>query len=373
MSQSISDWQETTMGRSADLRASSCTVLSTEQVEALGAELDAIRRAVEAQVGEQDAHYIRRVVTIQRLAETGGRALLFAVPLAWSAGVMLLALSKILENMEIGHNVMHGQYDFMNDPVLNGARYEWDMACDGNQWRHSHNYLHHTFTNVVGKDRDVGYGWMRVAAQQRWHLGHLVQPLGVVALMLFFQWGIGVHDIEVDQILSGKVGWSEAMPKLRPFLRKAKRQLLKDYVLFPLLAGPFAPLVFVGNLSANGIRNVWAFLVIFCGHFSEDTRMYLPSEIESETRAGWYLRQIRASANIRGARWLHVLSGNLSHQIEHHLFPDLPAHRYADMAAEVEAVCGKYGVTYASGTLGKQLRSVSRRILRLSVPSPRAT
>jgi fatty acid desaturase len=163
------------------------------------------------------------------------------------------------------------------------------------------------------------------------------------------------------------------MPKLRPFLRKAKSQLLKDYVLFPLLAGPFAPLVFVGNLSANGIRNVWAFLVIFCGHFSEDTRMYLPSEIESETRAGWYLRQIRASANIRGARWLHVLSGNLSHQIEHHLFPDLPAHRYADMAAEVEAVCGKYGVTYASGTLGKQLRSVSRRILRLSVPSPRAT
>ena len=174
--------------------------MSAEEIAALGAELEAIRRRVEAEVGEDDARYIRRIVATQRLAEIGGRALLFAgaLPPAWVAGTMLLSLSKILENMEIGHNVIHGQYDFLNDPVLKGTRYEWDIVCDGDQWRHAHNYMHHTFTNVVGKDRDVGYGFLRVADQQPWQPLHLLQPLGAVGLMLLFQWGIAMHDLELD-------------------------------------------------------------------------------------------------------------------------------------------------------------------------------
>jgi fatty acid desaturase len=344
--------------------------LSAEQIDALGAELEAIRRRVEAKVGEEDARYIRRMVATQRLAEMGGRTLLFTgvLPPAWMAGVALLSLSKILENMEIGHNVIHGQYDFMDDPVLKGVRYEWDIVCDADQWRHSHNYMHHTFTNVVGKDRDVGYGWMRVADQQSWHPWHLLQPLGAVGLMLLFQWGIAVHDFELDKMLSGDLRWREALPKWRPFWRKAARQVLKDYVLFPLLAGPWAPLVFAGNLSANAIRNVWAFLIIFCGHFPEAAHMYSPAEVEGETRGGWYLRQIRGSANIEGRPWFHVLSGNLSYQIEHHLFPDLPACRYAEIAPEVKRACQRYGVPYTTGPFGDQLRSVARRILRMALP-----
>ena len=29
-------------------------------------------------------------------------------------------------------------------------------------WKHSHNEVHHTWTNVVGKDKDLGYGVMRI-------------------------------------------------------------------------------------------------------------------------------------------------------------------------------------------------------------------
>ena len=362
------------MSTPATSKAAPRLPLSAEQIDALGAELEAIRRRVEAKVGEEDARYIRRMVTMQRLAESGGRALLFAgaLPPAWVGGVALLSLSKILENMEIGHNVIHGQYDFMNDPVLKGVRYEWDIVCDGDQWRHSHNYIHHTFTNVVGKDRDVGYGFLRVADQQSWHPWHLLQPLGAVGLMLLFQWGIAMHDLELDRMLWGDLRWNDALPKWRPFLRKAARQVVKDYLLFPLLAGPAAPLVFAGNLSANAIRNVWAFLIIFCGHLPEAAYMYSPAEVEGETRAGWYLRQIRGSANIEGGPWLHVLSGNLSHQIEHHLFPDLPACRYAEIAPEVKAACRRYGVPYTTGTFGGQLRSVARRIFRMALPPKRS-
>jgi linoleoyl-CoA desaturase len=74
------------------------------------------------------------------------------------------------------------------------------------------------------------------------------------------------------------------------------------------------------------------------------------------------------SANISGGKFFHVLSGNLSHQIEHHLFPDLPARRYPEIASEVRALCEKYGLPYNSGRLSKQLGSTWSKIFRLALP-----
>src|SRR5207302_453460 len=120
----------------------------------------------------------------------------------WGAGVLLLSLSKILENMEIGHNVLHGQYDWMNDPRVAGTRYEWDWACPSAAWRHSHNYVHHTFTNIVGKDRDVGYGLLRMAEEQPWHPLNLPQPVYALIQMLTFEWAVAVHDLELDAVIT---------------------------------------------------------------------------------------------------------------------------------------------------------------------------
>ena len=57
------------------------------------------------------------------------------------------------------------------------------------------------------------------------------------------------------------------------------------------------------------------------------------------------------SANLAGAKLSHVLSGNLTHQIEHHLFPDLPARRYPELAVEVREICQRYGLPYNTGRL----------------------
>jgi fatty acid desaturase len=335
------------------------------------AELDALRSRVMNELGERDASYIRRIIKLQRTAEVAGRGALFAsaLPPMFVAGTALLALSKILENMEIGHNVLHGQYDFMNDPALRGNRYEWDWSCPAEQWRHSHNFVHHTFTNIVDKDRDVGYGLLRMAEEQPWLLLTILQPVYAVGLMLAFEAGVAVHDLEMNRALTGRKPFAEVLELAKPLLKKTHKQLLKDYVLFPLLAGPAAPLVFAGNLTANLTRNVWAFSVIFCGHFPDGTETYPESVLQGESRGAWYRRQVRGSANIEGPRWLHVLTGHLSHQIEHHLFPDVPAPRYPEIASEVRAICERHGVAYNSAPLPKQLAGAWRRILKLTLPS----
>ena len=344
--------------------------LTPAQLDAFGRELDAIRERVIADLGERDATYIRRIITTQRALEIGGRGLLeFGfLPPAWLAGTAALSVSKILDNMEIGHNVMHGQYDWMNDQAVNGHAFEWDSACPSEQWRHSHNYMHHTHTNILGKDRDIGYGVLRMSEDQRWHPYYLGNPLYAALLALFFQWGVALHDLEVDRVAAGKGSWKDKREMLGAIWRKGRRQALKDYALFPLLAGPGAPFTFAGNLTANAVRNVWAFTIIFCGHFPEGTHEFTEEECEGETRGQWYHRQLLGSANLTGGKLFHIMSGNLSHQIEHHLFPDLPAHRYAELAVEVRAICERYGLPYNAGPLGRQFGSVVKKICRLALP-----
>jgi fatty acid desaturase len=341
--------------------------LTSEQADAFGRELDAIKERVMADLGETDADYIRRVIKAQRALEVGGRALLFLPP-AWLVGTAMLGVAKILDNMEIGHNIMHGQYDWMRDPTISGRSFEWDTACPADQWRHSHNYMHHTHTNIVGMDRDIGYGILRMSEDQRWTPYFLGNPLYAFLLMVLFQYGVALHELETERIRSGEISLADKREVLRAIWNKTRRQTLKDYVAFPLLAGPFAPFVLAGNLSANLMRNVWSYMIIFCGHFPDGTQEFTVEETKDESRGMWYFRQVLGSANLTGGKLFHLLSGNLSHQIEHHLFPDMPARRYAEIAAEVEEICERYGIPYNKGPLLRQFGTVVRKIVKLTFP-----
>jgi NADPH-dependent stearoyl-CoA 9-desaturase len=348
--------------------------LSEEQIAELGRELDAIRQRVAEDLGEEDRKYIYKVIKAQRAFEVTGRAslMLSSLPPFWLLGTAALSLSKILDNMEIGHNVMHGQYDWMRDPALNSKRFEWDTACPSDQWRHSHNYMHHTYTNIVDKDRDIGYGILRMDPSQKWNPYYLGNPVWAFLLMTFFQYGVALHDLEAENLISGKRKMSENTELLRGIWRKVGKQSLKDYVLFPALTGPQFLATLSANATANLVRNLWAYSIIFCGHFPTGVATFTEEETENETRGQWYIRQMLGSANITGGNLFHILSGNLSHQIEHHLFPDLPARRYREIAPEVRALCEKYGLPYNTGRLSKQLGSTWAKIFRLALPGRRA-
>jgi fatty acid desaturase len=350
--------------------AAAPATLSPEQVAEFGRELDALRAEVMASRGERDVQYIHKIVAVQRGLEVGGRAALMIsiLPPAWVAGTAALSAAKILENMELGHNILHGQWDWMRDPEIHSSTWEWDSVIPAEGWKHTHNLVHHTWTNVVGKDRDLGYTIFRMSADQPWKPRHLLQPLYNFGLAPLFEFGIALYDLELDEVQRGNKSPKKALSDAGGMLKKWAQQAAKDYLLFPLLSGPSALPTLLGNVTANLARNIWTHTIIFCGHFPDGAEDFTEDQIEGETRAEWYLRQLRGSANLEGSTLFHIMSGNLSHQIEHHLFPDLPSNRYAEIAPRVRALCERYGLPYTSGPLTKQYLSTWARILRFSLP-----
>ncbi|MCQ8895003.1 acyl-CoA desaturase [Limnobacter humi] len=345
--------------------------LSPAELEQFGAEIEAIRQKHLADVGERDAKYITKIEKAVRYTEIAGRGLLMAgiFPPAFVLGTLTLGVSKILENMELGHNVMHGQYDFMQNKRLMGQTYEWDTWCTSDNWRYSHNYRHHTFTNVLGEDHDIGYGVLRLFPEQKWEPRFLANIPMMALLATFFENLLALQTLELEKVISGEKTLKETKDRAIPTLKKAWRQIAKDYIFFPLLAGPFLLPVLAGNFLANIIRNYWTFTIIFCGHFTADSEVFDKSVVDGESQAHWYLRQLKGSSNLTGGKLFHIMSGNLSHQIEHHLFPEVPAHRYAEMSVEVQEICKRYGQHYNKASIVKQFSTVVGRAFKYSLPS----
>jgi linoleoyl-CoA desaturase len=398
--------------------------LTDEQIEAIGKEFDAIHDEVYESLGDRDRRYIVSMIALHRRLAVLGRVLLLASATkpGWIAGTASLGASKILENMEIGHNVLHGQWDWMNDPQIHSTTWDWDTASTSEAWKHSHNYVHHTYTNILGKDKDLGYEIMRIDPHQKWYPWYLLQPFYNVLLTAFFEWGVALHDLDFEAIRKGEKKPEQVKKELKGIAGKARAQIVKDYIAWPLIsalaagaavtaveavrAGTARPsrrerlagavrrrgragrtdialeiartaaengartyrTTAKATFTANIIRNVWSHAIIFCGHFPDQTYTFTQAEVENETRGAWYVRQLLGAANIDGGPMFHIASGNLSYQVEHHLFPDMPSTRYAEIAPRVKAICAKYELPYNTGPFLQQWWMVHRTIARLAFP-----
>ena len=344
--------------------------LTPAQVEEIGKRFRAIHERVYAELGERDARYIRRLIKFHRGLAAFSRASLVASGSspARVVGTVGLSIAKIIENMELGHNIMHGQWDWMNDPQIHSSTWDWDSVSTATSWKHSHNYMHHTYTNVIGKDKDVGYEIMRVDYQQPWHPAYLGQPIYNLLLAALFEWGVAFHDLDLEAIKKGEKTKEQLLDDLRGIGKKAGAQVVKDYIAFPMLSGKHWKKTLKANATANLVRNVWSYAIIFCGHFPDQAYTFTEEEAADESLGAWYIRQLLGSSNIEGNDLFHLMSGNLSFQVEHHLFPDMPSSRYKEISKEVKEICDEYELPYNTGPFHKQLGSVQRMIIRLAFP-----
>jgi NADPH-dependent stearoyl-CoA 9-desaturase len=342
--------------------------LSEADLDAFGADLEAIRCDVEASRGARDRAYIMRAIAFQRCLEIAARLTIARAKgkLGWAVGTAALAAAKSIENMELGHNISHGQWDWMNDPEIHSNSWEWDTAGLTSQWRYSHNYRHHVFSNIVGVDDDLGFRVMRVTRDQEWTPGALMQPLRAVLLAILFEWGVALHGLFAVQ--DNETTEAAKAAHKTALLRKMARQAAKDYVLFPALSRRRWWRTLAANVFANGLRSAWAYIVIVCGHFVDGAEKFSPSVLEGETKPEWYLRQMLGTANFRAGKVLGFMTGNLCYQIEHHLFPDLPHNRYPEIAERVRALCVTYDLPYTTGPLLRQYLLTVRTICKLALP-----
>jgi linoleoyl-CoA desaturase len=352
-----------------------------ERLRRFGEAIDAIRDRVEAKVGIEDVAYIRRVDRFSRAMEVVGRVLIHVSvePIAFSAGVIALWLHKQLQATEIGHTALHGAYDKLEGAErFRSATFSWDVPIDEESWRYGHNVKHHQYTNVAGRDPDIHFGPARLTEHTPWRPFHRWQHVFMVGFLapnfgFLMNWHFtGLNDVylgngrpEEFDVLRDRSQKSvkEAHQKA---LRKYVPYYLKNYVFFPLLAGPMFWKVLLGNWLAETLRDLYSAATIYCGHVGEDVAAY-DAGTRAHGRGEWYAMQVEATNDYEVSLPVSILCGGLDLQIEHHLFPRLPPNRLREIAPEVRAACHAHGVAYRTDTWGRTLKKALEHVRALGV------
>ncbi|WP_394829239.1 fatty acid desaturase family protein [Pendulispora albinea] len=336
--------------------------------------LDALRDDVEARLGPEDVAHIRRIGRVSRAAEILGRGLIFVSldPLSFGAGVAALWLHKVLELMEIGHTSLHGTYDRLEGAERYRAKsFYWKAPIDERSWRNHHNGKHHQHANVLGRDPDLDFGGLRLSAYVSYRPIFRHQPLSNFATWLGFAGAINLH---VTGLLD--VHWGREEPAIlhdrsakgvraahRAAFRKFARYYGREYVLLPLLSGPFFWKTLLGNVLSEVGRDVYAAATIYCGHVGATE---FPPDERPKGRGAWYAMQAEGAHDFDVPHVVSILCGALDRQIEHHLFPTFPPNRLREITPRVRAACEAHGVRYRTGRWPQRLREVTRTLRELS-------
>lgn len=340
--------------------------LSSEKIESFGKEIDEIYQEARSKVGTEDLEHIKSMKNLSDFLELSGRSLihLSKEPVTWLSGVMLLGYHFLLEFTELGHNVLHGQYDDMQDNEVNSRTWKWDSTMDEEDWKFEHHVVHHPFTNIVGKDNDFGFLVYRVNDAQKWKPYHLFQVPMLLSMPLinsfYFPWYVATSRAlaESREVLT--------LQTYLPSIKKISQHLYKNYLLFPMLPGAGYLKVASGNFLAKLFQNLYLEMILAISHLHKDA--YIFDDTENETKGEFYLRQVLATINFDSPAPYNVVYGAINLHIEHHLFPDLPPNRLREVAPKVKAVCEKYGVPYRTGSFFSQFLGVIENASLRSLP-----
>ena len=324
-----------------------------ERLTRFGEAIDAIRERAESRVGAEDVAYVRKLDRFSRAMEVAGRVLIHVSPepVTFLLGVGALWVHKQLQATEIGHTALHGAYDKLQGAeAFRSKSFSWDTPIDEASWRHGHNVRHHQYTNVAGRDPDIHFGPARLTEHTPWTPIKAIQlPFMMFVLAPNFGLLMNLHFTGLSDVYFGNGrreqfdviedrSWKSVKEAHERAFRKWVPYYLKNYVFFPLLAGPMFWKVLLGNWLAEVARDVYSAATIYCGHVGGDVAAY-PEGTRAHGRGEWYAMQVEATNNFEVSRPVSVLCGGLDLQIEHHLFPRLPPNRLREIAPEVRAAC----------------------------------
>ena len=269
--------------------------------------------------------------------------------------------------MELGHNIIHGQWDWMNDPEIHSTEWEWDTTSPSVHWKKSHNFIHHKYTNVVGMDDDIGYGIMRVTRDERWERWMIGNPIYNLLLGTLFEWGVALHGVETTKSAGTRSRGPRSAKTCGIIGKKVGKQVGKDYSSFPRCRAELE-----AHPRRQRGRQPDPQLLVLHG----DLLWPLPRR-----RREIHQRRVRERDPGRVVSAPDAGFGELPRRPAdgvHERQPVLPdrapsvsgpaSNRYAEIAVRVRALCDKYDLPYTTGSLGRQYRQSFWTIAKLALP-----
>ncbi len=358
--------------------------LAHVDTQAFARDLDALRAEAVREIGHGDLEHLLRMERWGRTAMALGYATAWVAPNPVSA--ILLGLGNVARWTIVTHHVLHKGYDrvpgaparLTSRGFAAGRRrfVDWFDWFHPEAWCLEHNQLHHYHTSDP-LDPDLVEENARAIRDATWPLAFKYVAVGFYALTWKFTY-YAPNSFQVlrraaryreqgvtpspARIATGEdsylAAWDVRTTCGRAFWRACVLPYgLGRFVLIPALFAPLGPLaifnVWVNSVGAELVANLHSFLVIATNHVGDDVWRF---EGSPRNRGEFYLRQVAGSVNFRtGGDVRDFFHGFLNYQIEHHLWPDLPARAYQRLQPKVKTVCERHGVPYLQVPLWKRI------------------
>ncbi len=266
-------------------------------------------------------------------------------------GCILLGMSFAGIGFSVGHDANHGGYSsrkWVNSAF--GLTYDFLIGLSSYLWICRHNFLHHTYTNIIGHDVEIdGDGLVRMspARDHKWY--HRFQHLLInfIYAIIPFYWSIA----DVHLILFKRKYHEYNIPKPTTLqlltLLGAKAVWLGLYVGIPFALG-YSPIqIIIGLCIVNMVYGVLICNVFMLAHVLEPAEFFEPNSLGNVIDDEWAIFQIKTTVDFAPKnRFLNWYLGGLNYQVVHHLFPQICHIHYPKIAPILAEVCKEYGVAY---------------------------
>jgi fatty acid desaturase len=222
-----------------------------------------------------------------------------------------------------------------------GISYSWWMT------KHSR---HHANPNIMGKDPDIERDYVSFttedAAKAKGVYAWLTKRQGYLFFPILMGEGLNLHIRGFTTVFGrGKVDkrWLEAVM----LVTRIAAYVTVVFLMLP----PGMAAAFIGvQLAVFGV---------YMGASFAPNHKGMPI-LPHDSKVDFLRRQVLTSRNIRSGRFMNFYMGGLNHQIEHHLFPNMPRPHLKRAQLIAKEYCRTHNIDYTETTIWQSYAIVIR-------------
>jgi len=360
------------------MNQSSTRVTFTQNIgfrKELNRRVDAYFQAENFAGRDNPAMYLKTIIILSWVIAAWAFTL-FGPAVLWMKliGCILLGLGLAGIGFSVGHDANHGAYS-KNQWVNTFLGTTYDLiGVSSYLWRYRHNFLHHTFTNILGHDVEIHgdeLARMTPYAERKWYHQYQHLFISFVYTVIPFYWSIS----DIYLIFFKQKYQSHRIPKPKfselTILCGGKLLWIGLFFVIPILAGYTPVQTLIGCSIAYMVYGLLICNIFMLAHVMEDVEFIQPDPESNQIHDEWAVFQVKTTADFAPKNWfLNWYLGGLNYQVVHHLFPQICHIHYPKIALIVSEVCADFGVHYRVYPTFGQAIAANYRWLKLMGTAP---